>query len=62
MKRLQHPCLDEILGQPHPADGPVPPEAYKDPDELAFEQLLASIDGFGDLPEPPEMPALALAA
>lgn len=39
----------------------VPPEARKDPDELANEQLIASIEGF-TVPEPPEYPALALAA
>jgi len=42
-------------------NGPLPPEAYKDPDELAAEQFIASIEGF-DIPEPPEMPAFTLAA
>lgn len=41
-------------------NGPVPPEAYKDPDELAAEQFLASVEGF-DIPEPPECPPLDLA-
>ena len=41
-------------------NGPLPPEAYKDPDELAAEQFLASVEGF-DIPEPPECPPLDLA-
>lgn len=76
MKRTQHPALDHILSHPEPDDpfnepgaglaleamlnGELPPEAWKDPDELAAEQFLASIEGF-DIPEPPECPPLDLA-
>lgn len=74
--RLQHKALDHILWRLRPDDpfdepgadlvledmlnGPLPPEAYKDSDELAAEQLLASVEGF-DVPEPPEYPELDLA-
>ena len=46
-------------------NGPLPPEAYKDPDELAAEQFLGSVEFVTNgcpLPEPPEVPALELAA
>jgi len=79
MQHLQHPILDRILRYPEPDDpvdepgadlaleamlnGPVPPEAWKDPDELAAELFLGSVEfAAASVPEPPEMPALALAA
>lgn len=80
MQRLHHPRLDHILRHPQPDDpfdepgadlaleamlnGPMPPEAWKDPDELAAELFLGSVDFAlaASIPEPPEMPALALAA
>ena len=46
-------------------NGPLPPEAYKAPDELAADLLLGSIEIItsGWLPpEPPDMPALDLVA
>lgn len=46
-------------------NGPLPPEAYKDPDELAAALFLGSIEFVTNgcpLPEPPEVPALDLAA
>lgn len=45
-------------------NGPLPPEAWKDSDELATEEFLASIELALDpnIPEPPECPAFALAA
>ncbi len=79
MQRLHHPRPDHILWHPRPDDpfdepgadlaleaminGPVPPEAWKDPDELAAELFLGSVEfAAASVPEPPEMPALALAA
>lgn len=79
MQRLHHPRLDHILWHPQPDDpfdepgadlaldamlkGPVPPEAWKDPDDLAEDLFLGSVDIItsGWLPpEPPECPPLEL--
>jgi len=54
---------DLVLEAMH--NGPLPPEAYKDPDELAADLFLGSVEivTSGWLPpEPPEMPALSPAA
>jgi len=60
MRRLQHPEPDHIIFSPESDDpfdeagadsaleamlnGELPPEAYKDPDELAAEQFIASVE------------------
>ena len=45
-------------------NGPLPPEAYMDPDQLAADLFLGSVEiiASGWLPEPPDEPALAVAA
>ncbi len=81
MQHNRHPVLDRILWHPEPDDpfdepgadraleamlnGPLPPEAYKDPDELAADLFLGSVEIITSdwlPPEPPECPPLDLAA
>ncbi len=58
------PFVNELDGSFAYLDLTVPPEAWKNPDELAAELFLGSMDVAlaASIPEPPEMPALSLAA
>lgn len=75
MERTQHPALDHILSHPEPDDpfnepgadlaleamlnGPLPPEAYKAPDELAADLFMGSVEIITSGWLPPEPPDLA---